>query len=478
MQHGEVIHPHQFAAKLQIAPYVYFIKPWEVAHKYTDAIYDTSYLGGTAVMLVNVPHALTEEDLRAWFRAGLVGGDVEVIAITKKIQRAERKLNSLRGNLRQMQQQLEDAGALQDDGTSAGGSATASTVSAAVIRAREAERGPDYGGAVVTGGGLSRPSTRGSGGAGGQARRRGGPDLSGLQEGVDRLRSMVQEWGGRTLPALLEARAELLDTAAAMDVRLLRVAEQSEWEAMAVARWSGADVTNQERRQRLRFGISLPSGADAEAKGKGRGRSKKARRRAKARANKAVLAGQGKFRAKVVGASGTPPTDEAADDEVEERLRTDPNFVGSVRMDGRGASSFGGGMGAMTADGFTTGRTGMPGGRGGRRPSSAGSGGSVYITGDDEDEDDDDGAVGRSSDDDSPSDDDFSDDDSDSDDDARTGITGAGRTTGGRSSASRASSKASKRKAARQFAEAADQDRRGVKRRHVWQLFLPSGELS
>lgn len=87
-QHGEVLHPHQFAEKLQVAPYCYFIKPWESPHRFDDALFDTSFLGGTALLVVNVPHGLTEEDLRAWFRAGLVGGDVEVIEITKKIQRA------------------------------------------------------------------------------------------------------------------------------------------------------------------------------------------------------------------------------------------------------------------------------------------------------------------------------------------------------------------------------------------------------
>lgn len=86
-QHGEVLHPHQFAEKLQVAPYCYFIKPWESPHRFDDALFDTTYLGGTALLIVNVPHGLTEEDLRAWFRAGLVGGDVEVIEITKKIQR-------------------------------------------------------------------------------------------------------------------------------------------------------------------------------------------------------------------------------------------------------------------------------------------------------------------------------------------------------------------------------------------------------
>jgi len=83
-----VIHPHQFAASLQVAPYVYFISEWKPTHRFVDALFDTAYLGGTALILVNVPHSLLEEDLRAWFRAGLVGGDTEVIAVTKKIQRA------------------------------------------------------------------------------------------------------------------------------------------------------------------------------------------------------------------------------------------------------------------------------------------------------------------------------------------------------------------------------------------------------
>lgn len=469
-----MIHPHQFAAKLQIAPYVYFIKPWEVSHRFTDAIYDTVYLGGTAVMLVNVPHGLTEDDLRAWFRAGLVGGDVEVIEITKKIQRAERKLNSLRGNLRQMEQQLEDAGALRDDDTSVSGGGSASTVSAAVVHARKADSGTNYGGAVVTGGGLALASAREPGSSGGGVARgaRQGPDVSGLQEGVDRLRSMVQEWGGRTLPSLLEARSELLDTAAAMDVRLLRVAEQSEWEAMAVARWSGADVTNQERRQRLRFGVALAAGESGVAS---KARTKRGRKRERAKAKEAAKGGQGKFRAKVVGASGVPPTDEEADDEVEERLRSDPSFVGSVRRDGKGASSFGGTSraGPMTADGFTTGRTGT-GHFGNRRPSSAGSGGSIYISGGGDDEDQG-GDFDHSSAGDSSSDGGDSSGDDISDDDARTGVSGAGRTAGNGSTVSRASSRAARRRVAREMAEAADQDRRGVKRRHVWQLFLPSG---
>jgi hypothetical protein len=87
-QHGEVIYPHEFAAKLQVAPYCYFIHPWRVTHSFLDAEMDTSYLGGTALLLINVPHGLCEEDLRAWFRAGIVGGDLEVVDMTKKIQRA------------------------------------------------------------------------------------------------------------------------------------------------------------------------------------------------------------------------------------------------------------------------------------------------------------------------------------------------------------------------------------------------------
>ncbi|CAE7368215.1 unnamed protein product, partial [Symbiodinium sp. KB8] len=415
LEHGEVLHPHQFAEKLQVAPYCYFIKPWESPHRFDDALFDTTYLGGTALLIVNVPHGLTEEDLRAWFRAGLVGGDVEVIEITKKIQRTERRLNTLRGNMRELERQMEEAGALLQEDASAAGSGSAASV---VSRAQQSQVAQVVGESLVVGGaGRSR-------GAGGEAPALGGE----LQDRVDRLRAMVAELERGTLPQLLDARSELLDTAAAMDVRMLRVAEQSAWEAMAAARWDGADVTNQERRQRLRFtGGGVLAFASGEAGGRGK-RGRRRRERAK-----------GPFRARVVGAAGVPPTDEEADDELAEKLAADP----SGEMMGGPASTFAGGLTSRSASTAAARRADDSGGGATTARSAYMESGQRWEAPDDD---------GMSSDDSASSDDD-------------PAARGGGAT---------ARAGAAKRRAAKDARDAAAMETTGVRRRHVWQLFLPS----
>ncbi|KAA0161176.1 hypothetical protein FNF28_05171 [Cafeteria roenbergensis] len=414
-QHGEVLHPHQFAEKLQVAPYCYFIKPWESPHRFDDALFDTTYLGGTALLIVNVPHGLTEEDLRAWFRAGLVGGDVEVIEITKKIQRTERRLNTLRGNMRELERQMEEAGALLQEDASAAGSGSAASV---VSRAQQSQVAQVVGESLVVGG-----AGRGRG-AGGEAPALGGE----LQDRVDRLRAMVAELERGTLPQLLDARSELLDTAAAMDVRMLRVAEQSAWEAMAAARWDGADVTNQERRQRLRFtGGGVLAFASGEAGGRGK-RGRRRRERAK-----------GPFRARVVGAAGVPPTDEEADDELAEKLAADP----SGEMMGGPASTFAGGLTSRSASTAAARRADDSGGGATTARSAYMESGQRWEAPDDD---------GMSSDDSASSDDD-------------PAARGGGAT---------ARAGAAKRRAAKDARDAAAMETTGVRRRHVWQLFLPS----
>ncbi len=319
--------------------------------------------------------------------------------------------------MRELERQMEEAGALLQEDASAAGSGSAASV---VSRAQQSQVAQVVGESLVVGG-----AGRGRG-AGGEAPALGGE----LQDRVDRLRAMVAELERGTLPQLLDARSELLDTAAAMDVRMLRVAEQSAWEAMAAARWDGADVTNQERRQRLRFtGGGVLAFASGEAGGRGK-RGRRRRERAK-----------GPFRARVVGAAGVPPTDEEADDELAEKLAADP----SGEMMGGPASTFAGGLTSRSASTAAARRADDSGGGATTARSAYMESGQRWEAPDDD---------GMSSDDSASSDDD-------------PAARGGGAT---------ARAGAAKRRAAKDARDAAAMETTGVRRRHVWQLFLPSGE--
>jgi hypothetical protein len=250
--------------------------------------------------------------------------------------------------VRELERQLEDSGALLEQPDAQG-------------------TGELYGNSVVSGGGLSSArqsmggenppnSARSAGHLTAEQIMEARPDLAAKQDRVDKVRSMVHELESQTIPMLLQDRSDLLNTGAAMDIRLMHVTEQSVWEAMAGARWDGVDISNQEYHQRLRF----QGGVEALRRGPPPGKKRKGGRLPP-------------FRAFVDGASGIPPTDEEFEDELADRLHRS-RF-------GSGGSVFG----ASTFRGGTTGRSGVRGERGGGQGSSDEEDGLDY--GDDDEDD-------------------------------------------------------------------------------------------
>ena len=73
-------------------PYTYFIKEKSINHTVADAAFDRSYIGEAGLFLVNVPAQVDEEDLVAWFRAGMVGSDERLIELNETIRQSEDQL--------------------------------------------------------------------------------------------------------------------------------------------------------------------------------------------------------------------------------------------------------------------------------------------------------------------------------------------------------------------------------------------------
>jgi len=142
-----------------------------------------------------------------------VGGDEELVAITKQLLEGDEQASAFREEMLRLS---EDVSRMQE------------------VQQRRRDRAEQEGGTAA---GLDL-STIGGGQAEAAGRR---------LEGV---RARLEELEAVKLPRLRARRAELMDTAAAMDVFFEHVGEQSELESRSMAPWTGADYSGREELHR------------------------------------------------------------------------------------------------------------------------------------------------------------------------------------------------------------------------------------
>lgn len=150
------------------------------------------------MFLVNVPHQCTEEDLRAWFRAGIVGGDTEVLSLTRKIRKVEKRVRQLRAAVSDAEAALSQTPSSM--GTSSGRDATAAGASASALAGVDAA---DAAAGGVTGGAPAalvtpkedKPMTR---------------DELMKRQRYEQLSELLREAEQSVLPALYVRRSELV----------------------------------------------------------------------------------------------------------------------------------------------------------------------------------------------------------------------------------------------------------------------------